>query len=192
MRKILFIALALFVALSGLAIAQGFLPVGAFDNSDADIALPSKSGYRVCVAGWKFDATNATDDINVYSRTGDETYITADVAAAGTEITLAASTGIATNAVVIIERSDGTYADIKSLSAIGTDLVATIGALDKAFKKGDRVFEVGILWEYADVGTDAAEFTSGGSGLFCGPVGSPLGAIIDANLMIYMSGFYGR
>ena len=193
MKKILFIVVA--ICLMVAPVYADWLPVGAFDNSDADIAIPGRSGYRTCVTAFKYDATNATDDIKFYVKVGglgNETVLSADEAAAQTAISTEYEDGIATDAVVIYERADGTYADIKTLSGNATTGVLTSAAIDRAFKKGDKVYETQVLFEYADVGTDATEITSSGSGLFCGPVGSGIGAVIDNNLMIYMSGFYAK
>lgn len=186
MKKLVLLIVALLV-IPGMVFAQG-----AFDNTDTDLALPGKPGKTLCITDLAFDATNATDDINFYAPTGDMTRLTADVAAAATLMTLAGTTGIATNAQVIIQRADGTYAETKALSAISTANVATVGALDAAYKEGDLVYEVSA-WgiEYANVGTAAVTHQAGGKGeLFCAPYGQPLGAIIDAGLMIYMSGYY--
>lgn len=194
MRKIVFAVLALCL-MAVPAFAGDWLPVGAFDNSDTDIAIPGRSGYRTCVTAFKYDATNATDDINFYVKVGglgNETVLSADEAAGQTAISTEYEDGIATDAVVIYERADGTYADIKTLSGNATTGVLTSAAIDRAFKKGDKVYETQVLFEYADVGTDATEITSSGAGLFCGPVGSGIGAVIDNNLMIYMSGFYAK
>ena len=183
------------VVLSFLVVIAFSIPVmaggaaGAFDNTDVDLALPGKAGSKLCLNSLAYDATNATDDINFYVPTGDTTFITADKAAAATTLQLKGSTGIATDAQVIVVRADGTYAETKALSAISTLFVATIGATDYAYKAGDKLYEAQVMQEFANVGTDANTITID-TGFLCTPKGAPLGAVIDANLMIYMSGFY--
>jgi hypothetical protein len=186
---VIILSLVLVVAFSVPAFADP--AAGAYDNTDADLALPNKSGYRLCLNSIAFDATNATDDINFWVTTGDESVIQADAAAAATALTITYNANIATDAQVILVRADGTYAETKALSALATTGAATIGALDYAWKKGDKLYEAQVMLEWADVGT-AAVTRENSTGILCGPIGSPLAAIIDANLMTYMSGFYAN
>jgi len=180
---LILLALMLFVAP---VYAGDFGAAGAFDNTDADLALPGRSGYRLCLNAIAYDATNATDDINFWLPTGDTASLSAAVTAGATTIALVNTTGVATNAQVIFVHPDGRYAETKALTALDTS-----AALDYAYPIGTKVYEAAQAVEWANVGTDAVTL-SVASGFYCAPRGQPIAAIIDANLMTYMSGFYSQ
>lgn len=159
---------------------------GAFDNSDPDLALPGKSGFRLCLNAIAYDATNATDDINFYLPTGDTASLTTAITAAETDIVLVSSAGIATDAIVMFVHPDGRYAETKTLTSL-----TTTAAVDYAYPINTKVYEMAQFQEWADVGTDAVTL-SVSSGFLCTPRGQGIAAIIDNNLMTYMSGFYAR
>jgi hypothetical protein len=185
--SVILLALALFLfAICAPVIAEPQGAAGSFDNTDADLALAGRSGYQLCLSAIAYDATNATDDVNFWFATGDTAKLTAAVTAGATTIALANTTGVATNAQVVFQHPDGRYAETKALSAIDT-----VAALDYAYPKNTKVFEVAQAVEWANVGTDAATLNVT-NGFLCAPRGSPIGAIIDANLMTYMSGFYTK
>jgi len=186
MKRFSIISLVLVMALAFGAPAFAGGAAGAYDNTDTDLALPGQSGERLCVNAIKFDATNATDDVNFYLPNGDSSTLTAAITAGGTTIAFADTTnaGIATNAQVLIVHPTGIYAETKALSAYDT-----VAAVDYAYPIGARIFELSQAQEWANVGTDPVTLAVD-TGLFCAPRGQGIAAILDAGLMVYMSGFY--
>lgn len=159
---------------------------GAFDNSDVDLALSGKSGFRLCLNTIAYDASAATDDISFYLPTGDTASLTTAITAAETDIVLVSSAGIATDAVVMFVHPDGRYAETKTL----TSLTST-AAVDYAYPINTKVYELAEFQVWASVGTDPATL-SVSSGFLCTPRGMGIATIIEAGVMTYMSGFYAR
>lgn len=177
------------IALTVLAVIAFAVPVFAgavagFDNSDTDVALGS--GGRVVVTDLAFDATNATDDVTIYISNGDCTEFSADEAAAQTLLSTVYESAIATDAVLLIYRADGSYGEIKTASANSTAGVITVGAIDFAYKDGDKLCEAQTLFTWSNVGTDAVALSSD-NGLFS--VRGPVGFTISAGTASYIAGF---
>lgn len=159
-----------------------------FDNSDADVAVAGFGNKGLCISAINFDATNSTGDVTFYRWNGvDSTEFSADEAAAQTALSTVYESGIATDAVVAYERADGSLAEVKTITGNATTGVITSPAIDFAYKDGDKVYEMEILFTWADVGT-AAVTLENDNGLFCVPRG-PVGAVITGGTMGYMSGF---
>ena len=179
------------LAFAGVAFGEAVI---AFGDSDVDIALPGKEGYRLCISGFQYDADGATDDITFYGSSGDKTYLTGDEAIGQTvfaSATTAAVSGIGTTAITVLQRANGLYAEYGLLASFTAKAPTWTAATTAPFYEGDELVEMDlVLHTFNNVGTDAAEIENP-HGLFCGPPNSPVLAIASAGAWFeYMSGFY--
>ena len=194
MRKfsILIIALSL-VCFTGVTFGEA-LSTGVWGDSDVDIALPGKDGYRLCISGFQADADGAGDDITWYGSSGDSTVLTGDEAIGQTVFAskqTAAQSGIGTTAITVLQRANGEYAEyglLASFTALAPTWTAATVAL---FYKGDYLIEMDLTLDvFNDIGT-AAFTIDNPNGLFCGPPNSPILAIGSAGVWFeQMYGFY--
>ena len=177
MRKLtIFIMLLCSLAFAGEALAEATV-VGSFGNTETDITLPGRDGYRLCIKGFQVTADTNTDDITIYARGGDRAFVrlTSDAAIASTTMTSnlsASDSGVGTTAYVILQRSNGEYAEWETLASF-SNLVPITAATDLPFYSGDYMYEVSSFMVYNNLAA-AAAVVSNESGLFCGPLDSGL------------------
>jgi len=173
-------------------------PVGAFIGESLNlqtIALPGIAGKRIVITGWGMDAANTTDDLNIYTTTGinsGSSMITADAAAGQTDLVIVTDPGFSSSTdYAIIQRADGMSAEMIDLTSITTTAVVSAQNLQNAAKAGDVLYEAELLIEFRDMGTDAVAL-SNEHGLMVGPVGKPLGIMLDDtdSLLDYVIGYY--
>ena len=181
------------LAFAGVVFGEA-LAVGVFGDSDVDIALPGKDGYKLCISGFQADAGTGTDDITWYGSSGDRTVLTGDEAIGQTVFaakTTAAVNGIGTTANTVLQRANGEYAEyglLASYTALAPTWTAATVAL---FYKGDYLIEMDLTLDvFNNIGT-AAFTLDNPNGMFCGPPNSPILAIGSAGLWFeQMYGFY--
>ena len=126
----------------------------------------------------------------------DSAKLTGNKAAGATTLAWASMQGadnFSDTAVVVLVHPNGNYAELGVLSAASLT-AATIGALDNAFPKGTIVYEmVTNDAHYTLTGpvADAETVIENNKGIFCGPIGSPVGASLSGtNSQIhYLTGF---
>ncbi len=170
------------------------------------LALPGFPGKKTCVTSITLDPTSATtDDLYFYHETqtksasaGGTASLTADLAAAGTALTWQTHQGsdsIAQAGYVVIQSPDGDRADLVKMTATTeTAGTATAAHVTQAFPDGSYVTEMenpGTGWAYTNIIGAGARTVSHPEGIFCGPVGSPIGVRIEgANSQLeHISGF---
>jgi len=161
------------------------------------LALPGFPGKRTCINAINYNPTTAaTDELKFYTsvQPEDSAHLSADLAAAGTAITWTSDQGednFDDAAFVVIQT--GTYAELQELSA-ASSTAATIAAVSAAYPKYSKVFEMETTTASQTItnpAADAQTTISDSDGLFCGPVGSPIGVELDgANSIIHwLSGY---
>jgi len=191
--KRVFIALVCVLTFSGVAFAES-VAVGVWGNdSDVDIALPGRDGYRLVITGINYTADTATDDITVYASTGDKTQLTGDEAIGQTVFaskTTAAASGIATTAITVLQRANGEYAEYGLLASYSALAPTWTAATVAPFYEGDELIEMYAMDKFNNIGTAAVDLTNQ-HGLFSGPPDSPILLIGSTGVFFeYMTGFY--
>lgn len=172
----------------------------ATGTGGALIALPGFEGKRTCVNSITFTpTTGGTDDMFFYTAAGpvNSAWLSEASAAADTSLVWISEQGadnIADTAYIVLQSADGDKADLVLLSdATITTGTATAGHVNQAYPKGSRVIEMeNLATGYILLnGVGAGQTISNAQGLFCGPVGSPVGArLAGANSQIeQMSGY---
>ena len=154
------------------------------------ISLPGFPGKRTCVTSITIDpTTGGSDDVWFYTATQprQSTKLTADLSAAGTAITWVSEQGADNigDVYVVLQSPDGDRSDLVLMSAASeTSGTATAAHVTQAYPKGSTVTEMENLptsWILLNgVGNDAKTL-SHPEGLFCGPIGSPIGARLDGS-----------
>lgn len=192
MRKLtIFIMLLCSLAFAGEVAAEAIMVLG---DADVDIALPGKSGKRLCISEFQYDADGAGDDITFYGSSGDRTKLTGDEAIGQTVFAskaTATATGIGTTAATVLQRANGLYAEYGLLASYTALAPTWTAATTAPFYAGDDLIEMDLtLQVFSDIGTTAATIEND-NGLFCGPPNSPILAIGSAGVWFeYMAGFY--
>jgi len=165
----------------------------------SEAALPGFSGKRTCVDSISYDPTTAsTDELKFYVAVQpfDSAILAGDKAAGATTFVLTSKQGadnFSDTAVVVVQHPRGDYAELGVYSA-ATETTATIGALDNAFPDGSEVFEMvtnAAHYTLTNPVADAETVIENNNGIFCGPIGSPVGVTLDgANSQIhYLTGY---
>ncbi|MCK5601448.1 hypothetical protein KAR91_06260, partial [Candidatus Pacearchaeota archaeon] len=165
----------------------------------AEAALPNFQSKQTCVDSISYDPTTASGNslrFYVAVQPFDSAKLTGNKAAGATTLAWASMQGadnFSDTAVVVLVHPNGNYAELGVLSAASLT-AATIGALDNAFPKGTIVYEmVTNDAHYTLTGpvADAETVIENNKGIFCGPIGSPVGASLSGtNSQIhYLTGF---
>ena len=163
---------------------------GTADNS---VALPGREGKRIVITEIGFDGNATTDDINFYTWTGlqaNKSHFTADEAVGQTDLTVITDPGFGASGFVIMERSNGDYAEIQAYSDYTTTAL-TVTATQNAFKEDDLILEAEVYIEWVNQ-TASAQIIESDYAILVGPVGMSIGIILDdsSSLIDYVSGYY--
>jgi hypothetical protein len=167
----------------------------------AKAALPGFNGKRTTIGSFSYDPTTAsTDELFMYTavQPWNSAVLTEASAAGDTSLVWSSREGadnIANTAYIVLQRPDGTAADLVLLSdATITTGTATANHVTQSYPVGSLVFEMetnAAHFTLTDPVADAATVYSNPNGLFSGPLGSPLALrIAGADSQIeYMTGF---
>lgn len=172
----------------------------ATGTDGALIALPGFPGKKTCVNSITFTPTTpGTDDLYFYTAVQpfNSAWLDEAEAAAGTSLSWISEQGadnIADTAYIVLQSADGDKADLVLLSdATLTGGTATAGHVNQAYPKGSKLYEMeNLAGSYILLnGAGSGQTISNERGIFCGPIGSAIGARLAGNnsQIEQMSGF---